>query len=459
MSYDAFISYSHSADDRIAPALQRGLHRFAKPLWQRRAVHVFRDETNLTVDPDLFGKITDTLDQASHFILLASPAAAQSKWVAREVAHWLDHRDAERLLIVVTDGDVEWDDAAADFDWTRTTALPEVLRGAFEREPLFLDLRWTREAQWADGEQDFSRDPRFLDCVARLSARLRGMSLDEISGEDVRQHRRTRRIAAAAVALIVAGAAAAGVGAWFAYRGQQEAERNLEEAVGTMDVFIYSVFEGAGEAVRLSPQKMRHLATRLKGILGRFEQRHSSERLRHRQAVVLVMLARSFLSGSSQSFAPEAEPPAARAVTILTSLVKANPGKPYWRRDLAMALGLLGDARFTQGRIGAAHRNFETSLHHRQVLAKSQPGNLLFQYDLAIGLQKMARSLRLAGRPRTAERMLLRGRNICRKLIVRLAAAPAYAALKPRLKGYLEKVEEDLELVRELINKPAGRTE
>lgn len=36
--YDAFVSYSHAADDLLASRLQAGLQRFAKPWWQRRAV-------------------------------------------------------------------------------------------------------------------------------------------------------------------------------------------------------------------------------------------------------------------------------------------------------------------------------------------------------------------------------------------------------------------------------------
>ena len=34
--YDGFISYSHAADDLLAPRLQAGLQRFAKPWWKRR---------------------------------------------------------------------------------------------------------------------------------------------------------------------------------------------------------------------------------------------------------------------------------------------------------------------------------------------------------------------------------------------------------------------------------------
>jgi hypothetical protein len=33
-SYDAFVSYSHAADGRLAPALQAGLQSLAKP-WHR----------------------------------------------------------------------------------------------------------------------------------------------------------------------------------------------------------------------------------------------------------------------------------------------------------------------------------------------------------------------------------------------------------------------------------------
>jgi hypothetical protein len=44
--YKAFITYSH-ADLEVARALQAGLHAFAKPWHQLRAVRVFRDQTNL----------------------------------------------------------------------------------------------------------------------------------------------------------------------------------------------------------------------------------------------------------------------------------------------------------------------------------------------------------------------------------------------------------------------------
>jgi hypothetical protein len=87
LRYDAFVSYSHAADGRLAPALQRALHRLAKPWYQVRALRVFRDETALSTNPHLWTSITDALDESEWFVLLSSPEAAASVWVQRELAH------------------------------------------------------------------------------------------------------------------------------------------------------------------------------------------------------------------------------------------------------------------------------------------------------------------------------------------------------------------------------------
>jgi len=44
-------------------------------------MRVFRDKTGLAVTPELWGSIRKALEGADYFILLASPQAAQSKWV------------------------------------------------------------------------------------------------------------------------------------------------------------------------------------------------------------------------------------------------------------------------------------------------------------------------------------------------------------------------------------------
>src|SRR5262245_12729980 len=107
--YNAFISYSHAADDRLAPALQSALQRFAKPLLQARSIRVFRDETGLGLTPALWPAIEQALSESEYFILLASPQAAASEWVRKEISWWLQHRDVDHLMLACTDGDLPWD--------------------------------------------------------------------------------------------------------------------------------------------------------------------------------------------------------------------------------------------------------------------------------------------------------------------------------------------------------------
>src|SRR5262245_39768793 len=115
MRYQGFISYSHAADNQLAPALQTGLRQFARPWYKLRACRVFRDKTGLAVTPKLWGSIVEALGQSEFFLLLASPGAAQSKWVNDEVQWWLEHRSPDRLLIVWTGGTLAW--GKGDFDW------------------------------------------------------------------------------------------------------------------------------------------------------------------------------------------------------------------------------------------------------------------------------------------------------------------------------------------------------
>lgn len=199
MPYNAFISYSHAADGRLAPALQSALQSFARPWYRLRALRVFRDKTSLSATPELWGSIERALAASEYFVLLASPEAASSPWVGKEVQWWCSHRSARSLLICVTHGQVVWDEQSNDFDWQRTNALPPALQGAFVAEPLYVDLSWARQRV-----QLSRRDARFQRAVTLLAATIHGRPMDEMAGEDVRQHRRTRMVATGAVMLILA---------------------------------------------------------------------------------------------------------------------------------------------------------------------------------------------------------------------------------------------------------------
>ncbi len=367
MLYDAFISYSHSADGEFAPAVQRALHGFAKPWWKLRAARVFRDDTNLAAAHDLTDSITQAIEASHFFILLASPGAAQSKWVEREVRLWLAGKAPENILIVLTQGTIAWNDAS-DFDWAATDALPPALAGVFKSEPLWVDLSFAR-----NGDQLSMRDPRFQQAIARLAARLHGKSLDDIAGEEVRQHRKTRRIAQAAFLAIGSLAVAAVAGGWLAREGQRRAEHNLAEALVAVDSVetavakdlqdltgvpvalkvkmlkgvetILTDLETAGEAVRGTRAAVLSEFAAAYGVLGQYEEATS----RIRDAIDIL---------SDQAKARPTD------ITVLAALAKSHKvhGDLLWwqRRDLPLAIDELQsstDTYITLAQLHPAHRD------------------------------------------------------------------------------------------------------
>jgi len=212
IKHDAFISYNHAADQKLAEVLEAGMEKLAKPLFSARAIDVFRDTTGLAANPNLWGEIVDHLGGAKWLVLLACPEWAGSRWCHQEALWWIDNRSTDRILIALTGGELAWDGKMGDFDWIVTTALSKELRGRFREEPLYVDLRWAR------GRNDLTlRDAEFHEAVLDLSATIRGVRKDELGGEEIRQLRRTLRIAystagiLAALALI---ATAAGYGFW-----------------------------------------------------------------------------------------------------------------------------------------------------------------------------------------------------------------------------------------------------
>ncbi|GAA0561551.1 hypothetical protein GCM10010172_50940 [Paractinoplanes ferrugineus] len=225
MTFDGFISYSHAADGRLAPAVQRGLHRLGKPWHRRRALWIFRDQTGLAVTPGLWSSIQTALDGSQYFVLMASPEAAGSPWVNREIEHWIATKTAERILPVVTDGEWAWDAERGDFA-ENSTAVPAALRGVFTEEPFFLDLRWAR------GSEHLSlHHSRFRDAIAQLAAPMHGLSKDELEGEDVRQHRRAKRLRSGAVATLVVLALIASLTGLSAVRNADRAKTAAAEAL------------------------------------------------------------------------------------------------------------------------------------------------------------------------------------------------------------------------------------
>lgn len=225
LMYHAFISYSHRADAKLAPVLQRALERLGTPWWKRAPVRVFRDDSSLPASAALWPAIETGLRLSEYLVLLASPASAASTWVDKELQWWLANRPRDRLLIVVTAGRIAYDAHVHDFDWEQTDCLPPSLRSDFDSEPLWTDLRFATRP-----EHRSLRHSGFRSAALGMAAAIRGVAKDDLERIDIRQHRRAMVIALGALGVIAAlGLAAAGA-LLFAQSGSRTANVNHLQA-------------------------------------------------------------------------------------------------------------------------------------------------------------------------------------------------------------------------------------
>ena len=177
---------------RLGPALQASLERFAKPWRKLRMSRIFIDKADLAASPELWGSVEAGLASSRWFILLASAEAAASVWVDREVRWWREHRSLDRLLIVATSPGLTWENAKGD--WSAAAPVPPSLRDAFSAEPFWIDLTDLPAGVRA------SQIP--ADQVAAVAAPIRGVPKDTLVGENLREHRRTMRLARGAIAVL-----------------------------------------------------------------------------------------------------------------------------------------------------------------------------------------------------------------------------------------------------------------
>ena len=234
--YDAFISYSQSLDKPIAQALRSVIQTIGKPWWKARSLNVFLDATSLSAAPDLWTAIETRLGRSRFLILLASREAAASKWVDREVQTFIGAEDMrlDRVLIALTDGDLVWDESATDFRWDNATPLPPCLRGKFQAEPLWVDLRAYRN----DASAANRSNPPFLSAALDLAAPIRGVEKSDLYSEELTRRRRNFRIAYGVAVSLAGLAIAAGISAWFAVQGEERANLERDNALTVQSRFL-----------------------------------------------------------------------------------------------------------------------------------------------------------------------------------------------------------------------------
>lgn len=265
--YRAFLSYSH-ADEVMARRLHRWLETYRLParvagretplgLVPRRLTPIFRDRNELPASVDLDEQVRTALARSASLIVLCSPSARSSRWVAEEISHFRRMHPGRPVLAALLHGEPQ-------------TAFPAALVED-GREPIAADFR-----KGGDGK------------LARLKlvAGLTGVGLDElVQREAQRQLARVMAITALAVvaAFVLAALLIAAVSA------RNEAERQRQQAEGLIEFMLTDLrsrLEGVGRLDILGSVNERAIAYyREQGDLGRLPEASLERRARVLQAM------------------------------------------------------------------------------------------------------------------------------------------------------------------------------
>jgi tetratricopeptide (TPR) repeat protein len=402
--YDAFISYSHLKDKPVAAGLQSAIQKLGKAWHQRRALRIFRDDTSIAATPELWPTIQKALAQSRYLIVLASPQFAASKWCGMEVSYWLEHRSIGTLLLALTEGELIWDDGGRDFRWGETTPLPQCLKGRFVHEPKWIDLRPFRKDP--DG-----RNAKLIDASAEFAATIHGMPKEDLLSQEVRQQKRTLRLAwlAAGILLMLTGAASWQWAEAVAQRREAEiqradavaqrdrAERNLEIARKTAKDLIDKIALGLRFTEGMRVEAIQEILETVRSTMGELVRSAPDDpRLQQMMATMLDRFANTYREAGALDRALAATE---EALSIIRKLA-AELGTPDVQNQLSVTLNTTGDIRKDRGNRTGALAAFEESLAIMRALVANDPTNPHLQRGANIALTKIG-DMRLAERQLT----------------------------------------------------------
>lgn len=361
--YDAFISYSHARDRPLATALQSLMQRLGKPWWHRRALWLFRDDTSLSATPHLWGSIVAALNDSRFLVLMASPEAARSPWVDKEVKHWLATKSSETLLIALAAGDIAWNGEKGDFQWSDATPLPPALKGGLAAEPKWIDLR-----AFGEGNPD-ARDPKLLDAAADLAAAVHGIPKEDLLSRELQQQRRALRQAGAAIVMFALLAAFAGWQWRQAVLQRDRAEQTLVSATRGADQFVLDVAGKLRGAAGLPLALVGALLNDANGMLSELHARNAgSPDLVRSQARVLRETSQTLLAAGD---AEQALAAGDQSRQLLAQLPTAETTNPTVQSEMALTDNRMGEALARLGRPADALDSFRRALLIREKLAAS----------------------------------------------------------------------------------------
>ena len=344
--FRAFVSYCH-ADAAFAARLQRRLegYRLPRRLADRvtplpgqasgRIGPIFRDRADLSAAEDLSAAVREAIAASSALVVVASPDAAGSRWVALEIRLFRELHPGAPVLVALARGEPE-------------AALPEALR-IEGIEPLAADFR--REG---DGKR-----LAFLKIVAGLT----GIPFDALVQRDAqRQLRRVMvvTLGAGVMALVMAALLV------MALQARSEAERRRAGAEGLVRFMLTTQRPRLREVGRLSiMQETNERALRY------FDEQGEPQRLSDPSVELRALVLHAL--GEVEAITGDKGKARARfreAYVATLGVLKRRPNDPDAIFAHAQSAFWIGDAALDSGEYDKARTAWDEYLREAQLLRR-----------------------------------------------------------------------------------------
>ena len=330
--YRAFVSYSH-ADARFAGWLHRKLEAWSRP-GQARLTPIFIDHAELAAGPDLSAQVRDALAESAALIVVASPAARASRWVAQEISLFRElHPDRPVLAALLQGEPIE--------------AFPEslLIHQNQALEPLAADFR-----EGHDGKRLG---------LLKILAGLTAQPLDRLVQRDT-QSRQRRVMAVTAGALLLSLVLAALL--VVALRARTEAEHQRVEAEGMVEFMLTDLrdkLKGVGRLDIMDAVNARAMAHYAKKDLSSLP-----DDVLERRARLLLAMAEDDLNSEKSTSSADAEITEAwRTTGLLLQRRPAEPERIFEHAQSEYWMGYLNYRRKISGKDGhvaAAERHWQS---------------------------------------------------------------------------------------------------
>lgn len=352
--FSAFISYSH--DDMAAAAkLQQKLERYRLPKHvaakhvnsARTLGPIFRDREDLAAGTSLSAAIRDAISRAECLIVLCSPSAAKSRWVAAEIALFRELHPEKPVLPAIISGNPH-------------EAFPAALL-VDGNEPLAADFR-----PEGDGPQL---------ALLKIIAGVAGVPLDALIQRDAqRKLRRVMAITVVAIAAVIIMAAMTS----FALHARNEAARQRAAAEGLVEFMLTDLREtlrgvGRPDAMTVvNAEALEHY--RAQGDLASLP----PESLERRARVILAMGEDDTVAGRPEL----AEWKYLEAYRTTAALLSRTPKSPDSIFGHAQSAFYVGQSALLRGDTQTALRHWTAYRELAGRLAKVEPNSVRSQMEL-----------------------------------------------------------------------------